>query len=176
MWASLKGGSCWEGTSYSQVCWGQKVKNNRTATLHPTVGKFKISLRPGMLFPGIPSKAELFPVAGSCRGWQWVKSLLSDIQGSSLPALPLSAAALVSVSLRWPRECGRGVWTALPLQDAWLLQPGGTSASALPAGGLLPGHQGAGEYRTEQEGNELFPGLSAPVRANTREVKEDPLP
>lgn len=60
-------------------------RNKRIATLHPTVGKFEISIRPGMLFLGSPPKAE-FPVARSWRGWQWVKSLQSDIQGSSLPS------------------------------------------------------------------------------------------
>lgn len=57
---------------------------------------------------------------------------------------------------KWPWECGCRVWATLPLQDVWLLQLHGASAPALLVGGLLPGHQGAREYRTEQEGNYLF--------------------
>lgn len=47
-----------------------------------------------MLFLGVPSTGELFSVTGSCRGWQWVKSLLSDIQGSGLPSWSVQCLSL----------------------------------------------------------------------------------
>lgn len=58
-----------------QVFWNQKNKN---CYVVPNFGKFKTSIRPGMLCLGVPLKAELFSVTGSCTGWQWVKSSLSD--------------------------------------------------------------------------------------------------
>uniref|UniRef100_A0A7N9CWG6 Eukaryotic translation initiation factor 3 subunit L n=1 Tax=Macaca fascicularis TaxID=9541 RepID=A0A7N9CWG6_MACFA len=54
-----------------------------------------------------------------------------------------------------------GVWAALPLQNAWLLQPGGAPPPALPVRRLLPGYQGAGEHRTEQE-EYVFPRARVP--------------
>ena len=113
-----------------------------------------------MLLLPVHSEAELLLLQKALEAGSRLRVYWVTLKARACPCCrpPLKCTLSVCLSLRRPRECGRGVRTALPLQDAGLLQPGGPAAAAFAVGGLLPGHQGAREHRAEQEGNSVSSG------------------
>lgn len=121
-------------------------------------GECVISTAGVLLLPGSSWKAELFPFAESFGRLDsrlrvhWVTLKVQACPRSQPPKCTLS------VCPSGDPESVAGEYGRHSLyKDALLLQPGGPPATALAVGGLLPGHQGAREHRTEQVSCTLFP-------------------